>query len=57
MNINFDVVIKSDDHQVDMDYGLKTLAGTSRVVSTMAEAILKKRFRKEERVLMILGHS
>lgn len=42
MNINFDVVIKSDDHQVDMDYGLKTLAGTSRVVSTMAEAILKK---------------
>ncbi|MBT1727464.1 hypothetical protein [Enterobacter quasimori] len=42
MNINFDIVINSDDHQVDMDYGLKTLAGTSRVVSTLAEAILKQ---------------
>ncbi|WFX57479.1 hypothetical protein NFK08_17230 [Enterobacter roggenkampii] len=42
MNINFDIVIDSKEHQVDMDYGLKTLAGTSRVVSTLAEAILKQ---------------
>lgn len=35
-------MIKSGDNDVDMDYGLKTLSGTSRVVSTLAEAILKK---------------
>lgn len=40
LNINFDIVIKSDANPVDMDYGLKTLSGTSRVVSTLAEAIL-----------------
>ncbi|WP_419246220.1 hypothetical protein [Serratia sp. NFX21] len=42
MNINFDIVIKSGTNDVDMDYGLKTLSGTSRVVSTLAEAILKE---------------
>ncbi|MGT3280400.1 hypothetical protein [Yersinia enterocolitica] len=43
MKVSFDVVIKSGAHDVDMDYALKTLAGTSNVVCLLAEAILRGR--------------
>ena len=43
MRFSFEVVIKSGNDDVDMDYALKTLAGTSSVVCLLAEAILRGR--------------
>lgn len=43
MKVSFDVIIKSGNHDVDMDYALRTLAGTSNVVCLLAEAILRGR--------------
>lgn len=42
MRVNYDVVIKSGDDEVDMEYGLDTLAGTAEVTCLLAEAILRK---------------
>ena len=43
MKFSFEVIIKSGEAEVDMDYALKTLAGTSSVVCLLAEAILRGR--------------
>lgn len=43
MKVSFDVVIKSGNDDVDMEYGIKTLGGTSEVTCLLAEAILRKR--------------
>ncbi|AMB76591.1 hypothetical protein [Pantoea ananatis] len=43
MRFSFEVLIKSGNDDVDMDYALKTLAGTSSVVCLLAEAILRGR--------------
>nr|WP_302444381.1 hypothetical protein [Hafnia alvei] len=42
MRVNYDVIIKSGDDEVDMEYGLDTLAGTAEVTCLCAEAILRK---------------
>lgn len=46
MSVNYDVVIKSGDKPVDMDYALDTLAGASDVTCLLAEAILRKKVVK-----------
>lgn len=43
MTVNYDVVIKSGDDAVDMNYALDTLAGASDVTCLLAEAILRKK--------------
>ncbi|WP_060680993.1 hypothetical protein [Pantoea agglomerans] len=43
MKVSFDVVIKSGDQDVDMDYGITTLGGTAEVTCLLAEAILRKK--------------
>ena len=43
MTVNYDVVIKSGNSAVDMDYALETLSGASDVTCLLAEAILRKR--------------
>ncbi|ELK1816758.1 hypothetical protein RUV71_001880 [Vibrio cholerae] len=43
MIVNLDIVIGSPDNEIDMQYGLETLKGTSDVVSIAAEAILRAR--------------
>ncbi|EIK0774873.1 hypothetical protein [Vibrio parahaemolyticus] len=43
MKVNLDIVIGSPDNEIDMQYGLETLKGTSDVVSIAAEAILRAR--------------
>jgi len=43
MNINLDVVVKSNEYEIDMQYGLDTLKGTSDVTSIIAESILKSK--------------
>ncbi|UNK24387.1 hypothetical protein [Yersinia intermedia] len=43
MRFSFELVIDSGEADVDMDYALKTLAGTSSVVCLLAEAILRGR--------------
>lgn len=50
--VNYDVVIRSGDQPVDMDYALETLGGASEVTCLLAEAILQKKSLKEE-VLLI----
>lgn len=40
--VNYDVVIRSGDQPVDMDYALETLGGASEVTCLLAEAILQK---------------
>lgn len=42
MKVSFDVVIKSGDQDVDMEYGIATLGGTAEVTCLLAEAILRK---------------
>lgn len=44
--VNYDVVIKSGDQPVDMDYALETLGGASEVTCLLAEAILQKKVVK-----------
>ncbi|ELZ1661147.1 hypothetical protein ACMSWY_000140 [Cronobacter turicensis] len=46
MSVNYDVVIKSGDQPVDMDYALETLSGASDVTCLLAEAILRKKVVK-----------
>ncbi|QRG80182.1 hypothetical protein [Citrobacter sp. R56] len=46
MTVNYDLVIKSGDNAVDMDYALDTLAGASDVTCLLAEAILRKKVVK-----------
>lgn len=43
MTVNYDVVIKSGNSAVDMDYALETLSGASDVTCLLAEAILRKK--------------
>lgn len=43
MSVNYDVVIKSGNSAVDMDYALETLSGASDVTCLLAEAILRKK--------------
>ncbi|NOR68499.1 MAG: hypothetical protein GQ532_02180 [Methylomarinum sp.] len=43
MKVNLDVVIDSPENEIDMQYGLETLKGTSDVISIAAEAILRER--------------
>lgn len=43
MKIDFDVTVDSGNYEMDMQYGLYTLKGTSDVTSIIAEAILKER--------------
>jgi hypothetical protein len=43
MKVNLDIVINSPKNEIDMQYGLETLKGTSDVVSIAAEAILRSR--------------
>ncbi|EPY6968853.1 hypothetical protein ACXEHL_003754 [Klebsiella pneumoniae] len=44
--VNYDVVIKSGEEPVDMDYALDTLGGASEVTCLLAEAILQKKVVK-----------
>ncbi|APK11833.1 TPA: hypothetical protein RMM48_004014 [Escherichia coli] len=44
--VNYDVVIRSGDQPVDMDYALETLGGASEVTCLLAEAILQKKVVK-----------
>lgn len=46
MKVSYDVVIKSGDQDVDMEYGVDTLGGTSEVTCILAEAILRKKIIK-----------
>ncbi|HCT3810711.1 TPA: hypothetical protein ACXP7C_004961 [Klebsiella variicola subsp. variicola] len=46
MKVSYDVVIKSGDQEVDMEYGLDTLSGTAEVTCLLAEAILRKKIIK-----------
>lgn len=46
MKVSYDVVIKSGDQEVDMEYGLDTLSGTAEVTCILAEAILRKKIIK-----------
>lgn len=46
MKISFDVVMKSGQQDVDMDYGVDTLAGTSEVSCLLAEGILNQKIIK-----------
>lgn len=46
-NVSYDVVIKSGDQPVDMDYALETLTGASEVTCLLAEAILRKKVVKK----------
>ena len=43
MKVSFDVVIKSGEQDVDMEYGIVTLGGTAEVTCLLAEAILRKK--------------
>lgn len=43
MNINFDVVIESDDYSVSMTEGLETLQGASALTRHIAETLLTER--------------
>ncbi|RKT91740.1 UNVERIFIED_ORG: hypothetical protein C7432_3142 [Pantoea allii] len=43
MRVNYDVIIESGTDEVDMEYGIATLGGTSEVTCLLAEAILRKR--------------
>lgn len=47
MKIDFDVTVDSGDYEMDMQYGLNTLKGTSDVTSIIAETILKDRVPKK----------
>lgn len=42
MRVNYDVIIKSGDDEVDMEYGLDTLAGTAEVTCLLAGLYLGK---------------
>ncbi|CQJ04488.1 hypothetical protein OU748_003619 [Yersinia enterocolitica] len=46
MKVSYDLVIKSGDQDVDMEYGVDTLGGTSEVTCILAEAILRKKIIK-----------
>ncbi|MBL0612280.1 hypothetical protein JD508_18810 [Aeromonas jandaei] len=46
MKVNLDVVIKSGDDDVDMDYALETLSGTVSISCLLAEAILRGRVKE-----------
>lgn len=46
MRVNYDVIIESGTDEVDMEYGVTTLGGTSEVTCLLAEAILRKRIIK-----------
>lgn len=46
MKVSYEIVIKSGDKDVDMDYGIETLLGTSQVTCLLAEAILRKKIIK-----------
>jgi len=46
MKVNLDVVIKSGNDDVDMDYALETLSGTVSVSCLLAEAILRGRVKE-----------
>jgi hypothetical protein len=43
MKLNLDIVVDSPESEIDMQYGLETLKGTSDVISIAAEAILRQR--------------
>lgn len=43
MKVNLDVLIESPENEIDMQYGLETLKGTSDVISITAETILNER--------------
>ncbi|MBA6265414.1 hypothetical protein [Colwellia sp. Bg11-12] len=43
MEIDLDVVVKKNEYQIDMQYGLDTLKGTSDVTCIIAESILNLR--------------
>lgn len=46
MKISFDVVMKSGNQDVDMDYAIDTLAGTAQVTCLIAEGILNQKVIK-----------
>lgn len=46
MRVNYNVIIESETNEVDMEYTITTLGGTSEVTCLLAEAILKKRIIK-----------
>jgi plasmid maintenance system antidote protein VapI len=43
MKVSYDLIIESGEEELDMEYGLETLAGTAEVTCILAEAILRKR--------------
>ncbi|WP_083610105.1 hypothetical protein [Neptunomonas phycophila] len=43
IKLNLDVVVNSLENEIDMQYGLETLKGTSDVISIAAETILRER--------------
>ncbi len=46
MKVSFDVVMKSGDKDVDMDYAIDTLSGTAEVTCLLAEGILNQKVIK-----------
>ena len=46
LKVNFNVVMQSGQQDVDMDYGVDTLAGTSEVSCLLSEGILNKKIIK-----------
>lgn len=46
MRVNYNVIIESETNEVDMEYTITTLGGTSEVTCLLAEAILRKRIIK-----------
>lgn len=46
MKISFDVVMKSGNQDVDMDYAIDTLSGTAQVTCLLAEGILNQKVIK-----------
>lgn len=55
MKVSYDVVIKSGEQEVDMEYGLDTLSGTAEVTCILAEAILRKKSLSAAHMLTLLG--
>lgn len=42
MNVDFEIIIRSGDENVDMDSALKTLAGTSSAITSITDTILNR---------------
>lgn len=48
MKVSYDLIIESGKEELDMEYGLETLAGTAEVTCILAEAILRSKYSPEQ---------